>query len=128
MKPESWPVAEETHWKTWKFKDIITTAYEDESLRLRKELAGFEEKSRHQDRLHEAVKSELDTERSHKATLQKALENANSLVQKGEKEAAHLRKLLRSLYRQRDSLRRSVQKLRGSGPSIHEDLSGIILI
>ena len=126
MKPESWPVAEETHWKTWKFKDIITEAFEADSLRLRKDLASFEEKFSHQERLHVAVKSELDTERAHKATLQKALENAHNLVKKSEKEASHLRKLLRDLYRQKDRLKVYVQRLGGSVTSVHDDQSGIL--
>jgi len=117
-------VAEETHWKTWKFKDIITSAFEDESLRLRKELASFEEKFNHQDRLYAAVKSELDTERAHKATLEKALENAYSLIKRGDKEASNLRRLLRGLYRQKDYLNDYIKKIRGSAPSIQDNQSG----
>jgi chromosome segregation ATPase len=124
MKPESWPVAEEAHWKTWKFKDIITSAMEEESLRLRKELASFEEKFTHQQRLHEAVKSELETERAHKATLQQALENAYSLIRKGDKEASNLRRLLRDLYRQRDRLNNYIQQIRGSAQPPFDSQSG----
>ena len=123
MKPESWPVAEETHWKTWKFKEIITEAMEKENLDFRKQLAGCQEKAQQQDRLHDAVKSELATLTSYNATLTKALDAAQLSLKKAERETAHMRKMLRGVIRQNDSFKRKLQE----GPrSFREDMSGIL--
>jgi hypothetical protein len=128
MKPESWPVAEETHWKTWKFKEIICEAVEQDNLRLRKDLASFEEKSNHQERLHAAMKSELETERAHKGTLQKALENAYSFIKTRDGEAANFKKMLRAVCRQRDRLKNIVKSMRGSTVSVNDNLSGRVFL
>jgi len=124
MKPESWPVAQDAHWKTWKFKEIITDAMEQDNLRIRKELANFEEKYSHQQRLHEAVLSELETERGHKIDLQKALENAYNFIKVRDKEITALEKALRALVRQRDRLKNCLWQFQGSAaPSIRDNQS-----
>lgn len=127
MKPESWPVAEEAHWKTWKFKEIITEAMEHENLRIRKELANFEEKYSHQERLHKAVISELETERAHKADLHKALENAYSFIKIRDKEIGNLEKSFRALVRQRDRLKNHLKLRDSSAPSLKDTQSSTLL-
>jgi chromosome segregation ATPase len=124
MKPESWPVAEDTHWKSWKFKEIITGAMEQDNLRIRKEIASFEEKYTHLERLHNAVKSELETDRSHKADLQKALDNSYSFIKIREKEVDNLKKALRAVVRQKDRLKNILKRYRGSGGSVMDNQSG----
>jgi chromosome segregation ATPase len=124
MKPESWPVAEDAHWKSWKFKEIITGAMEQDNLRIRKEIASFEEKYTHLERLHNAVKSELETDRSHKADLQKALDNSYSFIKTREKEVDNLKKALRAVVRQKDRLKNILQRHRGFGGSVMDNQSG----
>lgn len=114
MKPESLPVAEEANWKTWKFKDIISGEMEAENLGFRKEIANFETKFNDQDRLHESVISELETERAHKATLQKTLEGTYTIIRSRDKEINNLKKATRGLLRQRDRLRNYLRQSRGS--------------
>ena len=55
---------------------------EDENLRYRRELGNFQEKFRQQERLHEAWKSELATEKAANVALQKALGSANDQLQR----------------------------------------------
>jgi len=102
MKPESWPVAEETHWKAWKFKEIVSEAVEQDNLRVRKELATMQEKFSHHERLHECVKAELDTEREHKVTLQKSLETAYAFIKSTQQDATKTNRILAAVTRQRD--------------------------
>jgi chromosome segregation ATPase len=129
MKPESWPVAEDAHWKSWKFKEIITEAMEHENLRIRKELASFEEKYSHQERLHKAVLSELESERTHKADQQKALENAYDFIKIRDKEIGNLEKALRSLIRQRDRFKNRLRQFRGPAvPILRDDESGRVIL
>jgi chromosome segregation ATPase len=129
MKPESWPVAEDAHWKTWKFKEIITEAMEHENLRIRKELASFEEKYSHQERLHKAVLSELESERTHKADQQKALESAYDFIKIRDKEIGNLEKALRSLIRQRDRFKNRLRQFRGpAAPILRDDESGRVIL
>lgn len=126
MKPESWPVAEDTHWKAWRFKEIITEAMEQDNLRIRKELAGFEERYAHLERLHMAVKSELETDRAHKGDLQKALDNSYIFLKTREKEVDNLRKALRAVVRQKDRLKNTLKRYRGSGgESVMDNQSGL---
>lgn len=126
MKPDSWPAAEETHWKAWKFKEIITEAMEQDNLRIRKEIASFEEKYTHLERLHKSVKSELQTEKVHKADLQKALENSYSFIKTREKEVDSLKKTLQSVIRQKDRLKNTLKHYRGSGrESVMDNQSGL---
>jgi len=128
MKPVSWPVAEEAHWKTWKFKDIITSAMEEENLRIRKDLANFDERFNHQERILQAVKSELETERAHKLTIQTSLDSAYSFIKVREKEMATLRRKLRSLYQENDRLRARITDFHASGGHGHAYESGICAI
>jgi hypothetical protein len=102
MKPESWPVAEETHWKTWKFKDIVSDTVEADNLRVRKELAAMQEKFSHHEKLHECVKAELETERAHKATLQKSLDAAYAFIKNTQRDTVKTNKILAAVTRQRD--------------------------
>ncbi len=126
MKPESWPVAEDTHWKAWKFKEIITEAMEQDNLRIRKEIASFEEKYTHLERLHNSLKSELETDRAHKADLQKALDNSYNFIKTREKEVENLRKALRAVVRQKDRLKNTLKRYRGSGGgSVMDNQSGL---
>lgn len=125
MKPESWSVAEDTHWKAWKFKEIITDAMEQDSLRARKDLASFEEKYVHLERLHNAVKSELETDRAHKADVQKALEKSYSFIKTRDKEVENLRKALRAVVRQKDRLKNTLKRYRDSGGSVMDNQSGL---
>ncbi len=127
MKPEALAVAEESHWKTWKFKDVITDAMEEENLRLRKLVASFEERFNHQDRVHEAVKSELDSQKAHRNTLQNALENANTLVKSREFEILHHAKLLRNAYRKCDELKERLSQYEANDSTAHGDGSGTSL-
>jgi len=110
MKPESWPVAEETHWKTWKFKEIVSGAVEQDNLRVRKELATMQEKFSHHERLHECVKAELETEREHKVTLQKSLDTAYAFIKSTQQDAAKTNKILAAVTRQRDRYRNIVRQ------------------
>jgi len=129
MKPESWPVAEDAHWKTWKFKEIITEAMEHENLRIRKDLASFEEKYTHQERLHTAVLSELELERAHKADLQKALENTYDSIKTRDQEIGNLEKALRHVIRQKDRLKNCLRQLREpAAPVLRDDESGIVVL
>ena len=105
MKPESWPVAEETHWKSWKFKEIVSDAVEQDNLRVRKELATMQEKFSHQERLHDCVKAELETEREHKLTLQKSLDTAYAFIKSTQQDAAKTARILAAVMRQRDRYR-----------------------
>jgi len=123
MKPDSIQVAEESHWKLWKFKDIITNAMEEDNLRLRKDLAAFEERFTHQQRLHESLKAELESERAHKCTLEKALQNSYSFVKSREREIATLQKAIRDLCRKRDRMKNYVKQIQGSRRSMI-DFSG----
>lgn len=129
MKPDAWPVAEDAHWKTWKFKEIITEAMEHDNLRIRKELASFEEKCSHQERLHDAVLSELELERTHKVDLQKALESAYESSKIRDKEIGNLEKALRALMRQRDRLKNRLRQFRGPAtPILRDDESGKVIL
>lgn len=125
MKPEALAVAEESHWKTWKFKDVITDAMEEENLRLRKLVASFEERFNHQDRVHEAVKSELNSQKAHRNTLQNALENANTLVKSREFEISHSAKLLRDAYRKCDELKERLRQYEANDSTVHGGGSGM---
>jgi hypothetical protein len=117
-------MAEETQWKTWKFKDIITKAMEDDNLRLRKENAGFEEKFSNQERTHTAVRTSLETLQEHNQTLKKALENAEKLAAVGASEISNLKKLLRAAYRQNDLLKRNMGMLHGNQLKVPEPEPG----
>lgn len=125
MKPDSIQVAEESHWKLWKFKDIITDAMEEDNLRLRKDVAAFEERLTHQQRLHESLKAELESERAHKCTLEKALQNSYSFVKSREREIANLQKAIRELCRKRDQMKNYVKQIQGSRRSM-VDFSGVL--
>lgn len=125
MKPDAIQVAEESHWKLWKFKDIITDAMEEDNLRLRKDLAAFEERFSHQQRLHESLKAELESERAHKCTLEKALQNSYSFVKSREREIANLQKAIRELCRKRDQMKNYVKQIQGSRRSM-VDFSGVL--
>ena len=72
-KPESVSLSDETHWKQWKFKDIINSKVEQENLDLRRELDGYEKKFTDQARLHEAVKA-------HNTTLEQNLTSVNAIL------------------------------------------------
>lgn len=126
VKPEALTVAEESHWKTWKFKEVITDAMETENLRLRKQVASFEERFNHQDRVHEAVKSELNSQKAHRDTLQSALENANTLVKSREFEILHHAKLLRDAYRKCDELKERLKQYEFSESTVHGGGSGLL--
>jgi len=127
MKPDAIQVAEESHWKLWKFKDIITEAMEEDNLRLRKELAAFEERFGHQQRLHESLKAELESERAHKSTLEKALQSSYSFVKSREREIANLQKAIRDLCRKRDRMKNYVKQIQGSRRSM-VDFSGAVYL
>ena len=125
MKPDSIQVAEESHWKLWKFKDIISDAVEEDNLRLRKDIAAFEERFSHQQRLHESLKAELESERAHKCTLEKALQNSYSFVKSREKEITNLQRAIRDLCRKRDRMKNYVKQMQGSRRSM-VDFSGML--
>jgi predicted RNase H-like nuclease (RuvC/YqgF family) len=125
MKPEALAVAEESHWKTWKFKEVITEAVEAENLQLRKKVESFEERYSHQDRVHEAVKSELKSQKAHLTTLQKALEHANSLVRSRDSELAHRDNLLRDAYHQNDMLKERLGQFETNDFTIYGGDSGV---
>jgi septal ring factor EnvC (AmiA/AmiB activator) len=125
-KPESYTVAEETQWKTWKFKEIITKAMEDENLRLRKEIASFEAKFSNQDRIHAALTSTLDTVQAHNQTLKNAVESAEKLTAVYASEVSKLKKLLRTVYRQNDLLKRNIGLKQGNHLKVPEPESGIL--
>jgi predicted RNase H-like nuclease (RuvC/YqgF family) len=127
LKPESWPVAEDSNWKSWKFKEIISDAMEAENLRLRKEMTNFENRFNDQERLHKAVISELETERAHKATTQKTLEAAYTIIKSRDKEIRELKRALRALSRDRDHLKNCLRQFRGSHASAMDIKSGICL-
>jgi DNA anti-recombination protein RmuC len=110
MKPESWPVAEEAHWKTWKFKEIVSDAVEQDNLRVRKELAAMQEKFSHHERLHECVKTELETEREHRGTLQKSLDTAYAFIRSTQSDATKTTKILGAVTRQRDRYKNIVRQ------------------
>jgi hypothetical protein len=117
-------MAEETQWKTWKFKDIITKAMEDDNLRLRKENSGFEEKFSNQERTHSAVRTNLETLQEHNQTLKKAHENVEKLATVQASEISNLKKLLRATYRQNDLLKRNMGMIHGNQLKVPEPESG----
>jgi hypothetical protein len=112
MKPESRLVAEETQWKQWKFKDILNQAVEDDSIRLRRALANFEEKMNQQDRLHTAVKAELAAEREQKFTIQTSLDYANEIIKRKENDLEKLEIVAKQLYHRNAQLKRRLKKLK----------------
>lgn len=118
MKPEPLSVAEESHWKTWKFKDVITEAMEAENLQLRKKVESFEERYSHQERVHEAVKSELKSHKAHLTTLQKALEHANSLLKARDLE-------LRESHRKYDAVKERLDRLGANDLNAYGDDSSM---
>ena len=87
---------------------------EEDNLRLRKDLALFEERFNYQQRLHESLKAELDSERAHKCTLEKAVQNSYSFVKSREREISTLQKAIRELCRKRDRMKDYVKQMRGS--------------
>lgn len=113
-KPEAWIVAEESHWKLWKYKDIISKEVEDDHLRLRRELGNFQEKFRQQERLYKAVKAELATERAAKSALQKALDSATEQLEQSTKRRKMITDLARDLYRRNKSAKQRIKRLRES--------------
>jgi hypothetical protein len=98
---------------------------EDDNLRLRKENAGFEEKFSNQDRIHNAVRTSLETLQEHNQTLKKALDNAGKLAGVQASEISKLKKILRSAYRDIDLLKRNMGMVQGNQLKVPEPESGV---
>src|SRR5579859_2474746 len=105
VKPDAWQVVEDTNWKTYYFKEIISEHVEEENLSLRKSLGGFEERINNLQTLHEVVKSELAEVKKTNSIITSALDTANQLVKSRTAEKDSYKKLLREMYRKYDDLK-----------------------
>jgi uncharacterized membrane protein len=108
-KPDSWQVAEDTNWKMFKFKDIISEYVDEENLALRKQLASFEERDNNRQKILDAIKLELDTVTAHNATLQMAMKNLNALLQTRDQELEKAKIALQRIYRKFDKMKEHTQ-------------------
>ena len=124
MKPDALTVADDSHWKTWKFKDVISDTVEAENLQLRKKVEGFEEKYSHQERVHDVLKSELSAQKAHLTTLQKLIDTSNAYLRSRESELRNRENLLQDAHRKCEFLTERLQQYEAIDPSMYGNDSG----